>query len=47
MRPSLRFGPARHLGYAFQWFALAIAAVVIFIALNLRRRPTEQEGVPQ
>jgi cytochrome oxidase assembly protein ShyY1 len=32
------FPPARHYGYAAQWFALALAAVVIFVAVN-RRRP--------
>ena len=31
------FPPARHFGYAFQWFALALAAVALFIAVN--RRP--------
>lgn len=36
-RPSLGFGPERHLGYAIQWFAAALAAVVIFIALSLRK----------
>lgn len=36
-RPSLGFGPERHLGYAIQWFALALLAVVLFFALNLRR----------
>jgi surfeit locus 1 family protein len=36
-RPALGFGPERHLGYAIQWFAAAIAAAVIFIALSLRR----------
>ena len=41
-KPSLGFGPERHLGYAVQWFALAIATVVIFIALNLRRRSTDE-----
>jgi cytochrome oxidase assembly protein ShyY1 len=30
--------PARHYGYAAQWFALALAAVVMFIAVN-RGRP--------
>jgi cytochrome oxidase assembly protein ShyY1 len=43
-RPSLGFGPERHLGYAIQWFALAIAAVVIFVAVNLRGRPREEEA---
>ncbi|HET7203956.1 MAG TPA: SURF1 family protein [Steroidobacteraceae bacterium] len=36
-RPALPFGPERHLGYAIQWFALAIATLVIFIALSLQR----------
>jgi surfeit locus 1 family protein len=36
-RPSLGFGPERHLGYAIQWFALALLSVVLFVALNLRR----------
>ena len=40
-RPSLGFGPERHLGYAIQWFALALTATVIFIALNLRRTDAE------
>ena len=35
-RPAMRFGPERHLGYAVQWFALALAALVVFIALSLR-----------
>lgn len=28
---------ARHRGYAFQWFALALALVIVLVALNLRR----------
>lgn len=36
-RPALGFGPERHLGYAIQWFALALAVLVIFLALSLRR----------
>lgn len=32
------FPPARHFGYAFQWFALALAAVAIFVVVNRRRR---------
>lgn len=43
-RPSLGFGPERHLGYAIQWFAAALAAVVIFTALSLRRlRPAGED----
>ena len=29
--------PARHRGYAFQWFALATALFVIWLAVNLKR----------
>jgi surfeit locus 1 family protein len=36
-RRTLSIGPERHLGYAIQWFAFAIAAVVLFVALSLRR----------
>jgi surfeit locus 1 family protein len=38
-RPSLGFGPERHLGYAIQWFALGLAVLVAYLALNQRRRP--------
>lgn len=31
-------GIATHRGYAFQWFALAAALIVLYAALNLRRR---------
>lgn len=42
-RPSLGFGPERHLGYAIQWFAFALVTVVLFVALNLRRVGADQE----
>jgi surfeit locus 1 family protein len=42
-RPALGFGPERHLGYAIQWFAFAVVAVVMLIALNLRRVPPDEE----
>ncbi len=42
-RPSLGFGPERHLGYAVQWFAFAVVAVVLLIALNLRRALPDEE----
>lgn len=29
--------PERHRGYAFQWFALAVALLVIWVAVNLKR----------
>lgn len=46
-RPSLGFGPERHLGYAIQWFALALVAVVIFIALSLQRVVADAEQPPR
>jgi surfeit locus 1 family protein len=45
-RPSLEFPPERHLGYAVQWFALAVVALVIFIALSLQRDPTPDTSRP-
>ena len=33
------FPPARHYGYAVQWLALALAALVVFIVVNRRSRP--------
>ncbi|HKJ71218.1 MAG TPA: SURF1 family protein [Gammaproteobacteria bacterium] len=36
--PPVRFGPERHEGYAAQWFALAVALLVIYIAVNTKRR---------
>lgn len=33
-------GPLRHVGYAIQWFALGVALIVIFVVVNLKRRPT-------
>ncbi|HVN42823.1 MAG TPA: SURF1 family protein [Steroidobacteraceae bacterium] len=35
-RPSVGFPPERHLGYALQWFALAVAVLVAFVAVNLQ-----------
>lgn len=33
------FGPERHRGYAVQWFALALAVVVILVVTGTRRMP--------
>lgn len=35
---DLGFPPSRHYGYAVQWFGLAVAALVIFVAVNRKRR---------
>ncbi len=44
--PSLGFPPERHLGYAIQWFALALVLVVIFVALSLKRVSPEARTAP-
>ncbi len=31
------FPPMRHIGYAVQWFALALALLVIYLVTNLRQ----------
>jgi surfeit locus 1 family protein len=31
------FAPMRHIGYAVQWFALALTLLVIYVVTNLRR----------
>lgn len=33
----LAMGPEKHRAYAFQWFALAAAVLVLFIVVNLRK----------
>lgn len=35
-KPSV-MPPEKHLGYAFQWFAMALALLVIFIAVNAKK----------
>lgn len=35
--PAPRMGPATHHGYAVQWFGLALALLVIYVAVNLKR----------
>jgi surfeit locus 1 family protein len=40
-RPAMRFGPERHLGYAIQWFVIALVTLIVFVALSLRRLPGE------
>ena len=39
----LGFKPERHVGYAVQWFALAAAAVAIFILIGFRTRQATDE----
>lgn len=35
-RPA-ELGPERHVGYAVQWFALALTLVIIYLIVNLKR----------
>jgi surfeit locus 1 family protein len=39
----LGFKPERHIGYAVQWFALAAAALVIFILMGFRTKKATDE----
>lgn len=36
-RPDVGFPPARHLGYAFQWLALAVAVLIVWLVVNFKR----------
>jgi len=35
--PIPEMGPEKHLGYAVQWFGLAVALLIIFVGVNTRR----------
>jgi surfeit locus 1 family protein len=35
--PTFGFGPERHFGYAFQWFALALAVLITYLVLSFKR----------
>ncbi len=37
------FGPQRHIGYAVQWFALALALTILYLWVNTRRCQPPQE----
>jgi len=37
------FGPSRHVGYAVQWFGMALALLAIYIVVSLKR---PQRGPP-
>lgn len=34
---NLGFGPERHIGYAIQWFGLAVTLLIIYVLVNLKR----------
>ena len=35
--PTAAIGPTRHYGYAFQWYAMAVALIILFVVYNTRR----------
>lgn len=35
--PAMQMGPEKHLGYALQWFSLALALMIIFVGVNAER----------
>lgn len=37
-KPSVRMGPEKHMGYAFQWFSLALALFIIFIVISYKQK---------
>jgi len=43
--PVSRMGPEKHLGYAVQWFGMAVALVMIYVGVNLRRNESEKESL--
>jgi surfeit locus 1 family protein len=45
-RPALAVPPERHLGYAIQWFALALVAIVAFVATGLQPRTSKAQDQP-
>lgn len=44
--PAARLGmpPEKHRGYAFQWFSLALAVLVVLVVVNLRPRPSDRDN---
>ena len=39
--PIPEMGPEKHLGYAVQWFGLAVALLIIYVGVNTRRRDND------
>lgn len=42
--PIPQMGPEKHLGYAVQWFGLAVALLIIFVGVNTHRRDPDEAG---
>lgn len=41
-QPIIHVPPEKHLGYAFQWFALAFALLVIYIVVNTKKEKNHE-----
>ena len=41
--PRPEMGPEKHLGYAVQWFGLAVALLIIYLGVNTRRDDGDEE----
>ena len=44
VRDAWRFGPERHEGYAFQWFALSATLTIIWLVVNTRRFNSNEDS---
>ena len=42
-QPSVRMGPQKHIGYAFQWFSLAVALIFIFVITSFKQKAEETD----
>jgi cytochrome oxidase assembly protein ShyY1 len=40
-------GPEKHLGYAVQWFALAVALACLFIYFGIRNAKEQSDAASQ
>ncbi len=41
--PVLKLDSAKNIGYAFQWYAMSLALVVIYLGVNTKKRKTENK----
>ena len=43
-RPLMHVDPGRNVGYAVQWFAFALAAIVIYVVVSRRRKESKHDA---
>jgi cytochrome oxidase assembly protein ShyY1 len=41
--PIPAMGPEKHLGYAVQWFGLAVALLIIYVGVNTHRNGDDRD----